>query len=132
MSLGAFLSDHDFVAFGIKAKSEVDHAVFFFGFADESAAVFLNEFDGGGEVVALKAQAGPGTFTFASAVDANGGTAEGEFAPDFHFEGELGTEGVLIEFDGAEMVRSPEGVFDFLNLHGGGVAPDWRAGKRGL
>lgn len=118
MYLGAFLGDHDFVSFGIKAKSEVNHAVFFFGLADESTAVFLNEFDGGGKVVALEAQAGPGAFAFASAVDPDGGPAKGKFAPDFHFEGKVGSEGVLVEFDGAEMVRGPEGVFDFLNLHG--------------
>ena len=118
MYLGAFLGDHDFVSLGIKAKSEVNHAVFFFGLADESTAVFLNEFDGGGKVVALEAQAGPGAFAFASAVDPDGGPAKGEFAPDFHFEGKVGSEGVLVEFDGAEVVRGPEGVFDFLNLHG--------------
>ena len=118
MYLGAFLGDHDFVSLGIKAKSEVDHAVFFFGLADESTAVFLNEFDGGGKVVALEAQDGPGAFAFASAVDPDGGSAKGEFAPNFHFEGKVGPEGVLVKFDGAEVVRGPEGVFDFLNLHG--------------
>ena len=118
MYLGAFLGDHDFVSLGIKAKSEVNHAVFFFGLADESTAVFLNESDGGGKVVALEAQAGPGAFAFAPAVDPDGGSAKGEFAPDFHFEGKVGSEGVLVKFDGAEVVRGPEGVFDFLNLHG--------------
>ena len=96
----------------------MDHAVFFLGFAHESAAIGFEDFDGFEDIVALEAEAGPGSFAFAAAVNADGGAAKSELAPDFHFELEFGTEGVLIEFDGAEVVRSPEGLFDFLNLHG--------------
>jgi len=115
---GALLGEHEFVAFGVIAKGEVDEAIFFFGFADEVAAVGFDEVDALADVIALEAEAGPGAFSFTAAVDAEGGSAEGEFTPDFHFEGEFCAEGFLVEFNGAEMVGSPEGVFHFLNLHG--------------
>ena len=50
----------------------MDHAVFFLGFAHESAAIGFEDFDGFEDIVALEAEAGPGSFAFAAAVNADG------------------------------------------------------------
>lgn len=109
----------------------MDHAVFFLGFAHESAAIGFEDFDGFEDIVALEAEAGPGSFAFAAAVNADGGAAKSELAPDFHFELEFGTEGVLIEFDGAEVIGGPEGILDFQNGHEGGVTGEMGGASRG-
>lgn len=66
------MSEHEFVAFGIEAEGEVDEAVLFLGFADETAAVFENDGNGFLEIVTLNAESGPGALALAAAVDADG------------------------------------------------------------
>lgn len=107
------MSEHEFVSLGIEAEGEVNEAVFLLGFTDKIAAVLFDECNAFLDVVTLKAEAGPGPFPFATSVDSDGGTAQGDLAPNLHFEGELGTEGLLIELYGAEMVGCPDGIFHF-------------------
>lgn len=109
----------------------MDHAVFFLGFAHESAAIGLENFDRFEDVVALEAEAGPGSFAFAAAVDADGGATKSELAPDFHFELEFGTKGVLIELDGTKVVGGPEGILYFENGHGREVTGEMGGASRG-
>ncbi len=119
MTLGrTFLGEHEFVAFGVEAEGEMNETVFFLGFADQAATVFLNEFDSDEDVVALEAEAGPCAFSFTTAMNSNRGATEGDLAPDFHFEGEFCAKGLLVEFNGTEVVGCPDGIFHFLNLHG--------------
>ena len=91
----------------------MDHAIFFFRITDESAAVGLDGFDSGEDVITLKGEPGPCPLPFPTAVDAKCRSAEGEFTPDFHFELELGAEGFLIKFNRPKVVGSPKGIFDF-------------------
>ena len=111
------MGEHEFVTFGIEAEGEVDEAIFFFRFTNQSAAVFLDHFDAFLDVVALEADSGPCSFALAASVNADGGTTKGDFAPDLHLKGKIGPKGVLVEFDGAKMVGRPDGVFHFLDLH---------------
>ena len=117
--LRSLLSEHELIAFGVVAEGEVDKAILLLGFADEVATVFPDEINPFPDVIALEAEAGPGPLAFAPAVDTNGGTTEGDFAPDLHFKRKLGPESRLIELDRAKVVGRPDGVFHFLNLHGG-------------
>lgn len=41
----AFLGKHEFITFCVVAEGEVDEAILFLGFTDESTAIFLNEFN---------------------------------------------------------------------------------------
>ncbi len=100
----------------------MDHAVFFFGFTDEASSVFLDEIDSCEDVVGLKGESGPGSFSFATTMNADGGSTDDDFAPDFHFEEEFGSEGFLVKFDGAKVVGCPDGIFDFENRHAGVLA----------
>lgn len=113
----SLLGEHEFVAFSVKTEGEMDETIFFLGFANESAAVFQNELDAFADVVALEAQAGPGAFAFAATVDSDGGAAKSDFAPHFHFEGEIRAKSLLVKADRSEVVGRPDGVFYFLDLH---------------
>jgi hypothetical protein len=68
----SFLGEHKFVSFGVETEGEVDKAVLFFGFADETAAVFKDQIDPFADVIALEAEAGPGSFSFAATMDSDG------------------------------------------------------------
>ncbi|MFT7302957.1 MAG: hypothetical protein ACI8UZ_001795 [Akkermansiaceae bacterium] len=72
---GAFLGEHEFVAFGVEAEGEVDEAIFFLGLADEVAAILFDQVDAFLDVVTLETKAGPGAFSFAPTVDSDGGSA---------------------------------------------------------
>jgi hypothetical protein len=115
----SLLSEHELIAFGVVAEGEVDKAILFFGLADEVATVLPDEVNSFPDVIALETEASPGSLSFPPAVNANGGTTEGDFAPDLHFKGKLGPESRLIELDRTKVVGRPDGVFHFLNLHGG-------------
>ena len=114
---GAFLSEHEFISFCVEAEGEVDEAIFFFGFADEPSAIFLNEFNSSEDFITLEAEASPGAFPLTATVNSDGRATKGKLTPDFHLERELCAEGLLVKINGAEVVGCPNGIFHFLNLH---------------
>ena len=114
---GAFLSEHKFISFCVEAEGEVDEAIFFFGFADEPSAIFLNEFNSSEDFIALEAEASPGAFPLTATMNSYGRATKGKLTPDFHFERELCAEGLLVKINRAEVVGCPNGIFHFLNLH---------------
>ena len=114
---GAFLSEHEFISFCVEAEGEVDEAIFFFGFADEPSAIFLNEFNSSEDFIALEAEASPGAFPLTATMNAYGRATKGKLTPYFHFERELCAKGFLVKTNGAEVVGCPNGIFHFLNLH---------------
>jgi len=114
---GAFLSEHKFISFCVEAEGEVDEAIFFFGFADEPSAIFLNEFNSSEDFIALEAEASPGAFPLTATMNAYGRATKGKLTPDFHFERELCAKGFLVKTNGAEVVGCPNGILHFLNLH---------------
>jgi len=84
------------------------------GFADELAAAVFEERESGAEVVDLEGETGPGAFvvdvSFASAVDADGGSSDDDLAPDFHFERGDAAEEFFVETEAALVVVGEEGV----------------------
>lgn len=115
--LRSLLSEHELIAFGVVAEGEVDKAILLLGFADEVATILPDEIDPFPDVIALEAEAGPGPLAFSPAVNTDGGTTEGDFAPHLHLKRKLGRESRLIELDRAKVVGRPDGVFHFFNLH---------------
>lgn len=113
----AFLREHEFISLCVEAEGKVYEAIFFLGLADESSTIFFNEFNTSFDFIALEAKASPGAFPFTAAMNTDGGATKGNFAPNFHFKRELCSEGLLVKFDGAEVVGCPNGIFHFLNLH---------------
>jgi hypothetical protein len=119
----AFAGEHDFVAFGVDAHGEVRwFAVFGFGLAGELAAGGDDFLGTGDDVGDLEAHAGPSAFAFAAAVDADNGPAEGDFADDVGLFGDLGSEDIAVEIDGALDVSGPYDVFDLFDVHDEGAS----------
>ncbi len=115
----AALGHHEFVAFGVDAHGEVEGVLGgVVRLGGEGAAAGEELSDAAAEVVELEGEAGPGAFAFAAAVDAEGGTGDDDFAPDFHFEGDGAAEEVAVEVQAALPIGGPEDVFDFEDLHG--------------
>ena len=127
----ALAGEHEFVAFGVNAHGEVrGFVVLGLGVAGELAA---GSEDFGGtshDVGNLEGEAGPGAFAFSAAVDADGGSGDGDFADEVVVFGDFGSEGFLVEGDGAVPVGGPDGVFDSFDDHGGRVAGMGECGSR--
>jgi hypothetical protein len=113
------LGEHNFVAFGVDRHGEMEGVLgSVIGFSRESAPCFLEERDGGAEVVALEAHAGPSAFAFAATVDADDGSAKGELCHGVVLVHQFGAKEVAIEPQCAIHVSGPNDVFNFFDVHG--------------
>ena len=94
----------------------------FFGvvwFGGEVAAAFFELHDGFAEIVDLKRESCPSPFSLAAAVDAEGGSGDNDFTPDFHFETHDPAEHGFVKSEALLPVRCPQHVFHLFNLHAG-------------
>lgn len=116
----SLLRHHEFVAIRVHAHREMKGILWrILGFPCQAPSASFQSVDPTPEVIDLKSQPGPGSFTFSSAMNSNGGSGNHHFAPNLRFSGHLPREEVPVEMKTALPVGGPEGVFYFGHLHDG-------------
>lgn len=111
---------HDFVTFGVNAHGEVGRfAVFGLGFAGDLSPGSDDLGGTGDNIGDLEAHAGPGASSFAPAMNADDAAADRDFTDDFRPLDDLGTEDILIEFQGTVHIHGPDDIFDTFDFHRG-------------
>ena len=115
----AFAGEHELVAFGVDAHGEVwGFVVLGLGFAGEcatSSGDFCGACDDIGD---LEAEAGPGAFAFAAAVDTDDAVGDFDLGDGGILTNDSGSKDLGVKGDGAVGVRCPDDVFQAFNLHG--------------
>lgn len=114
-----FPDEHELVAVRVHAHGEVGcFAVLFLGLAGEGATCGDNFGSAGHHIGDLEAEAGPGSFSFAAAVDAEGGTRDQQLGNVGIATGDFRTEAGLIEGRRPRQICRPDDVFDTFDVHG--------------
>ena len=116
--LASRAAQHDLIAVGIFAHSEVwRFAVFGLRFAVAFSASGNDLGCADDDVCDLKGQPCPSVFVFASAVDGDQATCDFEFGDVRVLPRDCCTETGLIESGSAVCIGSPDGVFQFFDMH---------------
>jgi hypothetical protein len=121
-SLVARLRDHDFIALGIGAHGEMRG---FLGSvlrrSDNCSARGSQSVARAEKVAHLKRQPRPGARAFTAAMDPESGTGNGEFGHDLGLANDFGIKDFTIESHRPRHVLRPDEVFQFLDVHSGGL-----------
>ena len=113
------LGQHDFVALRVAAHREMGGLLRgVLGFAEDGAAGGAQGIARCEEIGDLKAEAGPGRFAFAAAMDPNDRPCYGDFRHDVGLPDDLRVEDCAVETEGPREIGGPDDVFEFLYVHG--------------
>ena len=111
--------EHDLVAFGVGAESEVGRLARLVGHrlvAEDAAGG--DEFGGSGEDIGdLEREAGPSGFVLTAAVDAEGRAGDVELGEVFVLAGDFCAEKRGVEIYGSGEVFGPDDVFEAFDGH---------------
>ena len=114
-----FAREHDLVAFGVGAHGKVGRFAGLVGhrFVAEDASGGYKFGSSGKDIGNLEGEAGPGSFVFAAAVDAERGSGDVELGEVFVLAGDLRTEERGVEIHGSGEVFGPDDVFEAFDGH---------------